>query len=105
MKTNRSRSSAIGVVEPCLAERQVAIVTVPGADEQLVSALGDQISAAGGAVSARYTLTDDMVDPSMLQWPVLCGRMASSLTRAIFRSRCVFSITFAASATRRLAAG
>lgn len=47
-----------------LAERQVAIVTVPGADEQLVSALGDQISAAGGAVSARYTLTDDMVDPA-----------------------------------------
>lgn len=46
-----------------LAERSVALVTVPGADERLVTALGDQVAAAGGTVSARYALSDDMVDP------------------------------------------
>ncbi|SFB48888.1 Copper transport outer membrane protein, MctB [Nocardioides alpinus] len=46
-----------------LAERSVALVTVPGADEQDVTALTDAISAAGGTVSARYSLGDDLVDP------------------------------------------
>lgn len=47
-----------------LAERSVALVTVPGADEQVVAALTDQVSAAGGTVSARYDLSEDLVDPS-----------------------------------------
>jgi hypothetical protein len=47
-----------------LAERSVALVTVPGADEQVVGALTDQVSAAGGTVSARYDLSEDLVDPS-----------------------------------------
>ena len=47
-----------------LAERQVAVVSVPGADEQLVGALVEQVEAAGGAVSARVRLTDAMVDPA-----------------------------------------
>ena len=47
-----------------LAERSVAMVTVPGADEQVVAALTDQVSAAGGTVSARYDLSEDLVDPS-----------------------------------------
>ena len=47
-----------------LAERSVAVVTVPGADEQVVAALTDQVSAAGGTVSARYDLSEDLVDPS-----------------------------------------
>ena len=46
-----------------LADRAVALVTVPGADEQLVGALSDAVTAAGGAVTARYTLGDDLVDP------------------------------------------
>lgn len=46
-----------------LADRQVALVTLPGVDEQVVSALSDQVAAAGGAVSARYALSEDMVDP------------------------------------------
>lgn len=46
-----------------LAERSVAIVTVPGADEQVVTALTDAVAAAGGTVSARYSLADDLVDP------------------------------------------
>ncbi|KRE95931.1 hypothetical protein ASG76_02375 [Nocardioides sp. Soil774] len=47
-----------------LADRSVALVTVPGADEQLVTALGQQVDAAGGTVAARYDLTADLVDPT-----------------------------------------
>jgi Copper transport outer membrane protein, MctB len=47
-----------------LAERQVAVVTVPGADEQLVTALTEQVAAAGGTVSARVRLADALVDPA-----------------------------------------
>ncbi|MBC2934728.1 copper transporter [Nocardioides sp. zg-1228] len=58
--------SAVGpaTVGGRLAERSVALVTVPGADEQLVGALGEQVTAAGGTVSARYDLADDLVDPA-----------------------------------------
>ncbi|WP_210503695.1 copper transporter [Nocardioides xinjiangensis] len=51
------------VVADRLAERSVALVTVPGADEQVVTALAGQVEAAGGTVSARYDLTEDIVDP------------------------------------------
>ncbi|GAA5122807.1 hypothetical protein GCM10023339_41780 [Alloalcanivorax gelatiniphagus] len=46
-----------------LTDRSVALVTVPGADEQVVTALADQVAAAGGTVGARYDLSDDVVDP------------------------------------------
>ncbi len=46
-----------------LTDRSVALVTVPGADEQLVGALSEAVTAAGGAVTARYMLGDDLVDP------------------------------------------
>lgn len=46
-----------------LADRSVAVVTVPGADEQVVTALTEQVTAAGGTVSARYDLSADVVDP------------------------------------------
>jgi hypothetical protein len=57
--------SALGpaTVSGRLADRSVAVVTVPGADEQVVTALTEQVSAAGGTVSARYDLSDDLVDP------------------------------------------
>lgn len=51
------------VVAGRLADRSVAVVTVPGADEQLVTALTEQVGAAGGTVSARYDLGADLVDP------------------------------------------
>lgn len=54
---------APALVSGRLAERSVALVTVPGADEQLVTALSDAVTAAGGSVSARYSLGDDLVDP------------------------------------------
>jgi len=59
-------AAAVGpsLVAGTLADRQVAVVTVPGADEQLVTALTDQIAAGGGSVAGRYALTDDMVDPT-----------------------------------------
>ena len=57
--------SALGpaTVSGRLADRSVAVVTVPGADEQVVTALTEQVAAAGGTVSARYDLSDDLVDP------------------------------------------
>lgn len=58
-------AAAVGptLVADTLTDRQVAVVTVPGADEQLVTALTEQVAAAGGSVSGRYALTADMVDP------------------------------------------
>ncbi|GAB3030570.1 hypothetical protein GCM10011376_37320 [Nocardioides flavus (ex Wang et al. 2016)] len=53
-----------GTVGGRLAERSVALMTLPGADEQVVTALGEQVAAAGGTVSARYDLGEDLVDPS-----------------------------------------
>lgn len=47
-----------------LAERGVALLTLPGADEQVVTALAGQVSAAGGTVTARYDLGADLVDPA-----------------------------------------
>ena len=57
--------SALGpaTVSGRLAERSVAVMTVPGADEQVVTALTEQVTAAGGTVSARYDLSADIVDP------------------------------------------
>ena len=57
--------SALGpaTVSGRLADRSVAVVTVPGADEQVVTALTEQVTAAGGTVSARYDLSEDIVDP------------------------------------------
>ena len=63
---NEAFVSSLGpaVVSGRLAERQVALVTVPGADERLVGALTDEVAAAGGTVSARYSLGADLVDPA-----------------------------------------
>jgi hypothetical protein len=47
-----------------LADRQVAVVTVPGADERVVTGLVEQVVAAGGSVSTRVRLTDALVDPA-----------------------------------------
>ncbi len=60
--------SFTGAVAPTLVagrltDRSVALVTVPGADEQAVTALTEQVVAAGGSVSARYDLTETMVGP------------------------------------------
>lgn len=46
-----------------LAERGVAVVTAPGVNEETLTALAEQVSAAGGGITGRYTLTDSMVSP------------------------------------------
>ena len=55
---------AAPIVGGRLTDRGVALVTVPGADEQVVTALSAQVEAAGGTVTARYDLGADLVDPS-----------------------------------------
>jgi len=51
------------VLDGRLADRSVVLVTVPGADEQVVTDLSTQVEAAGGGVAARYALGADLVDP------------------------------------------
>lgn len=52
------------LVSGTLTDRQVAVVTLPGADEQVVTALTEQVEAAGGDVAARYDLSEAAVDPA-----------------------------------------
>jgi hypothetical protein len=54
---------AASVLATRLTDRSVAVVTLPGADEQLVTALATQVGAAGGTISGRYTVGADLVDP------------------------------------------
>lgn len=63
---NDSFVTALGpsLVSGRLDGRSVAMVTVPGADERFVTALTDGIASAGGTVSARYSLGEDLVDPT-----------------------------------------
>ena len=46
-----------------LAERGVAVVTAPGVNEETLTALAEQVAAAGGAITGRYSLTESMVSP------------------------------------------
>lgn len=46
-----------------LADRGVAVVTAPGVNEETLTALAEQVTAAGGAITGRYSLADAMVAP------------------------------------------
>jgi Copper transport outer membrane protein, MctB len=47
-----------------LASRPVTLVVLPGADEKVVAETQAQVEAAAGTVTATWTLTPGMVDPS-----------------------------------------
>lgn len=47
-----------------LVDRQVAVVTLPGADEEVTQALTEQVAAAGGAVSVVQPLSESLVNPT-----------------------------------------
>lgn len=46
-----------------LADRAVAVVTAPGVNEETLTALAEQVTAAGGTITGRYSLTEAMVSP------------------------------------------
>jgi len=46
-----------------LADHPVAVLALPGADEELEAALEGQVEAAGGTVTGRYDVQDALVDP------------------------------------------
>ncbi|WP_310527701.1 copper transporter [Nocardioides sp.] len=46
-----------------LAERGVAVVSAPGVNEETLTALAEQVAAAGGAITGRFSLTESMVSP------------------------------------------
>jgi hypothetical protein len=47
-----------------LSRRPVALVAMPGADRSTVDALVGQVKAAGGQVTATYTVQGQLVDPN-----------------------------------------
>ncbi len=47
-----------------LAQHPVSIITLPGADGDVVKALGKQVAAAGGSVAATYPATAALTDAS-----------------------------------------
>ena len=47
-----------------LAERGVALVVLPGAEAPVVESMSAQVAAAGGTVTATYTVQDLLVDPA-----------------------------------------
>lgn len=58
-------SSAVGplVTSAKLDGRGVAVVTMPGVNEETLTAVAEQVTAAGGAITGRFSLTDSMVAP------------------------------------------
>lgn len=58
-------SGAVGpaLTSAKLAERGVAVVTAPGVNEETLTALAEQVSAAGGAITGRFSLSDKIVAP------------------------------------------
>lgn len=55
-------ASAPRLVDGALADRSVTIVTLPGADGQVVSTLEELVGTAGGTTTGRYALTETMLD-------------------------------------------
>lgn len=47
-----------------LQEHPVAVVTMPGADPDVVGALTEQVAAAGGTIAGTYAVRRALVDPS-----------------------------------------
>jgi hypothetical protein len=47
-----------------LREHPVSLLTMPGADGEVVSALGDQVEAAGGTVASAYDVQPTLTDVS-----------------------------------------
>lgn len=55
--------SAASLYRNGLNDTSVAVVTLPGADEAVVDALVDQVSAAGGSVSVTQPVGSSLVNP------------------------------------------
>ena len=74
--------------------------------------MGQVVGVHANAVPADETWPEGQEVPlgacglqhGLVSMPILLKMIANSLTRAMFRSRCVFSMTLAASATRMLSA-
>jgi hypothetical protein len=57
-------ASAETLYDGRLAGHPVAVVVMPGADEESVAGLEDQVKEAGGAVTGRYDVQDALLDPA-----------------------------------------
>jgi hypothetical protein len=59
-----AQALAAGAVSGSLSGRPVTIITMPGADEAVVSSLGDLVEAAGGSVSGTYAVQPTLISDS-----------------------------------------
>jgi hypothetical protein len=57
-------ASAAALYDRRLGGSTVSLVTLPGAEDDVVSALGAQVEAAGGALAGTYALQPALTDPS-----------------------------------------
>ncbi|MGB0101403.1 MAG: copper transporter [Nocardioides sp.] len=57
-------ASAASLYADGLRQRRVAVVVLPGADAAVVSALGAEVEAAGGAVAGTYDVQPTLTDPA-----------------------------------------
>lgn len=74
---------APGLVEGRLEGRNVALVALPGANDEDVDAVAQTVGSAGGTVTATAHLTDAWVDPQRLQYrTTLAGQMLGYLDPA-----------------------
>lgn len=56
-------ASAPRLVSGALSDQRVSIVSMPGADDEAVTALQQLVTEAGGTTTGRYALTETMLDP------------------------------------------
>lgn len=59
-----AQALAAGAVNGSLASRPVVMITMPGADEAVVSSLSDLVGEAGGSVSGTYAVQPALVSDS-----------------------------------------
>lgn len=57
-----------------LEDRSVAVVSLPGADDEVLDALGDRITDAGGRVVGRYAVAPTLLEPGEKQLVDSLGR-------------------------------
>jgi hypothetical protein len=56
-----------GLIDNKLAAKDITIVTMPGADNDLVNGLQDEVEKAGGQVTTKVALDPKMFDPAQRQ--------------------------------------
>lgn len=76
-------ATADALIEGGLTDRAVTLIRLPGAEDTAVAQLTDMVDRAGGAVTARVTLGEELLDVSNRQ---LVAELATQMQRSARRS-------------------